>query len=206
MKNISLIIALWLLSFPVGGTNTQYLVHSADVNKIEDPLIGDPSDFDPSDPFYERYYDEYTGEPIDLGDEEVPSTAPCYRSGCPVWARVSIASQRLYLYVNGRHEATWLISSGLHIRTKTGDFNPVRVYDRWDSTRYPEGDYNGLGNMPYAMFYYRGFAIHGTPKGNWPKLGKPASHGCIRLHPDNAFRLNRLVRAYGLRQSWFTVQ
>lgn len=70
----------------------------------------------------------------------------------------------------------------------------------------PGGDYNGLGNMPYAVFVRGGYAIHGTTKGNWPKLGTPASKGCIRLHPDNGFIFNRLVRAVGVRAAWVSVE
>ena len=36
------------------------------------------------------------------------------------------------------------------------------------------------------FFFYYGFAIHGTSDIN--RLGGPASHGCVRLHPSNAAR------------------
>jgi hypothetical protein len=51
-----------------------------------------------------------------------------------------------------------------------------------------------------------GFAIHGTGRGNWRKLGNKASHGCIRVHPDNALIFNRLVRENGIKNVWITVQ
>lgn len=72
--------------------------------------------------------------------------------------------------------------------------------------RIPGGDYNGLGNMPYAVFIRGGYAIHGTIAANWSKLGTPASKGCIRLHPDNGFIFNRLVRASGVAQAWVSVE
>lgn len=72
--------------------------------------------------------------------------------------------------------------------------------------RIPGGDYNGLGNMPYAVFIRGGYAIHGTVKSNWSKLGTPASKGCIRLHPDNGFIFNRLVRASGVALAWVSVE
>ena len=49
--------------------------------------------------------------------------------------------------------------------------------------------------MPHSIFFHRGFAIHGT--GAIRSLGRPASHGCIRLHPGNAKRLFRMVRRHG---------
>ncbi|MGE0633978.1 MAG: L,D-transpeptidase [Pseudobdellovibrionaceae bacterium] len=204
MKKLTILIIISVFSLLGSGFDSTKQVPILDSHRP--PLIGEPSDFDQTDPNYERYYDSKTGLPIDLGEDIFGPEARCRQNACPVWAYVSISAQRLYLYVNGSHVATWKVSTGLYARTKTGNFNPTRVYDRYDSSRYPEGDYKGMGNMPYAVFYYRGYAIHGTPEGNWKKLGRRASHGCIRLHPDNAYRFNRLVRSYGLRRSWVTVR
>jgi hypothetical protein len=132
----------------------------------------------------------------------------CYRDSCPVWIRINRAEQTLYLYEDGLMVDRWLVSTGLP-RTPTPSFDRHpngRVYDRYTSTKFPGGDWKGLGNMPYAVFIQGGFAIHGTPRENWHRLGKRASHGCIRLHPDNALYFNRLVRQYGIQQVWITVE
>ena len=49
--------------------------------------------------------------------------------------------------------------------------------------------------MPYSLFFHGGYAIHGTY--SIRQLGRPASHGCVRLHPANARALFSLVRSYG---------
>jgi lipoprotein-anchoring transpeptidase ErfK/SrfK len=49
--------------------------------------------------------------------------------------------------------------------------------------------------MPHAIFFYQGYAIHGT--GFVSRLGRPASHGCVRLHPTQAAVLFQLVQRYG---------
>jgi lipoprotein-anchoring transpeptidase ErfK/SrfK len=49
--------------------------------------------------------------------------------------------------------------------------------------------------MPYAMFFTEGWAVHGTT--SVAALGRPASHGCVRLLPANAKTLFRLVSTYG---------
>jgi lipoprotein-anchoring transpeptidase ErfK/SrfK len=49
--------------------------------------------------------------------------------------------------------------------------------------------------MPYSVFFLGGYAIHGT--NDLKRLGRPASHGCIRLHPRNAAQLFNLVRKVG---------
>jgi L,D-transpeptidase catalytic domain len=54
--------------------------------------------------------------------------------------------------------------------------------------------------MPHAiLFSKKGHAIHGTEETK--KLGKPASHGCVRLSPENARTLFALVKAKGLENT-----
>ena len=60
--------------------------------------------------------------------------------------------------------------------------------------------------MPYAVFLQGGYAIHGTTMGNFLKLGTKASHGCIRLHPDNAKVFNALVKTVGLQETWISIK
>lgn len=134
--------------------------------------------------------------------------AACKRETCAVYVRVDRSEQLAYVYVNGVLEHTWAVSTGLpQYETPNFDTRPNgRIYDKYSSSKYPGGDYQGLGNMPYAIFISGGFAIHGTVEKNFPKLGSKASHGCIRLHSDNGFILNRLVRAFGIEQTWFKVE
>lgn len=171
-------------------------------------------DLDPFDPNvedvlreYDRIYEEETGLSPFIG-EDPGKAAKCRRDSCAVWVQIVRSTQRLHLYEKGQLIATWKVSTGKRgYTTPRFDRHPNgRIYDRYTSRKYPGGDYKGLGNMPYAVFIQGGFAVHGTPRGNWSKLGKPASHGCIRLHPDNAYRLNRMIRRYGITDSWFTVQ
>lgn len=162
--------------------------------------------------YYDEIYEEETGKPSHLEDytiiDQLLGLASCYRSSCVVWAQVVKSSQRMYLYLNGSLYGSWLVSTGVPgYGTPNFDKHPDgRIYDRYTSGKYPGGDYRGLGNMPYAVFISGGFALHGTPQSNWPKLGRPASHGCIRMHPDNAYIFNRLVRQYGIGNVWITVQ
>ena len=153
-------------------------------------------------------YEKSTGKSpfleIDPLEELLPS---CYRNSCKIWADVDVSAQRLYLYIDGVLTYQWKTSTGRPgYDTPDMDTHPNgRIYDRYTSTKYPDGDYNGLGNMPYAVFVQGGYAIHGTTRGNWSKLGRVASHGCIRLHPDNGQIFNVLVRRNGIRNVWVTV-
>lgn len=179
-------------------------------------MIEDLNPFDPNIEevleSYDKIYEEETGKPshleIDRFISDIIGLQTCYQNNCALWAQVVKSSQRLYLYQNGSLRGTWLTSTGMPgFGTPNFDRHPDgRIYDRYTSTKYPGGDWNGLGNMPYAVFITGGFAIHGTPRGNWSRLGRPASHGCIRILPDNAYIFNRLVRQYGKYNVWITVQ
>lgn len=176
------------------------------------------ADFDPTSPYaaeqielFEREMGiESEVEEANALDMLLQPVAGCYRSSCNVWIVVDKSEQRAYLYVNGslQNPGGWKTSTGSKGRsTPNFDKHPDgRVWDKYSSKKFPGGDFNGLGNMPYAVFIKGGYAIHGTPKGNWGRLGTVASHGCIRLHPDNGFIFNRLVRKYGVKNTWITVQ
>lgn len=131
----------------------------------------------------------------------------CYRNSCKLWAHISIDTQRLDVYIDGVLTYTWKTSTGrFGYETPFMDTHPDgRMYEIHTSPKYPEGDYNGLGNMPFAVFIDGGYAIHGTTRGSFGKLGSTASHGCIRLHPDNAEMFYVLVRRSGIRKVWVTI-
>ena len=107
-----------------------------------------------------------------------------------VTAKISLANQRMYVSVNGVPKYTWAVSTARSgYRTPTGTFRAQRLEAMWHSTKYDNAP------MPHSVFFYGGYAIHGTNYVN--SLGKPASHGCVRLHPDNARTLYNLVLAHG---------
>jgi len=179
------------------------------------PNALDSDDYDPASPaaqeLLEKWDALYAAVNLDAGTERgvlYDRATSCSHGDCQVWASVSKGAQRLSLYVDGVLQDTWPVSTG-----KAGHSTPNfekhpdgRIYDSYSSAAYPGGDYNGLGNMPYAVFISGGFAIHGTPKSNWSMLGQKASHGCIRLHPDNAYHFNRLVREEGVKNTWISVE
>lgn len=107
-----------------------------------------------------------------------------------VVAHVDISSQTLTLEVNGFPEGHWAISSarpGYH--TPRGSFGVTRTARVYYSKKYDNAP------MPNSVFFHGGYAIHGTYHvGN---LGRPASHGCVRLAPANAAAFYNLVQKYG---------
>jgi hypothetical protein len=194
---LSTILALVLSTTAfAANSNTEFDPFSADAEKLLNE--------------FDAVYERETGlsAHLDTAESEFDKAARCYRQTCAVWAQIVKSTQTMYLYIDGSLVNTWKVSTGTPGReTPNFDTHPDgRIYNKYTSTKYPEGDYNGLGNMPYAVFIRGGFAIHGTPRGNWSRLGRKASHGCIRVHPDNGQYFNSLVRSYGVRNVWITVQ
>jgi hypothetical protein len=224
MRNSWIVLAVLALGFSINGL-AQGLSQSAPEHEIQatSPQLENVLDeLDPFDPNieetlnkFDEVYESETGQESDISDKFnfgsdifLNQQQTCVRNQCEVWAQVVRSTQTLYLYVRGNVVATWKVSTGVPGRgTPNFDRHPNgRIYDRYTSSKFPGGDYQNLGNMPYAVFIEGGFAIHGTGTSNWPKLGKKASHGCIRIHPDNGRYFNRLVRQAGIKNVWITVQ
>jgi hypothetical protein len=107
--------------------------------------------------------------------------------------RVDIAAQRIQVTTTDGESYNWAISSGRKgYRTPNGIYRPTRLEKNWYSRKYG-------GAMPHAVFFRGGYAIHGTTAVG--ALGRPASHGCIRLHPANAAKLFALVKKHGASQT-----
>ena len=111
-----------------------------------------------------------------------------------VIASIDISSQRMNVTVNGFHYATWKVSTaGRGFRTPTGSWRP-----KWMAKMHYSRKYNN-SPMPHSIFFLGGYAIHGTDAIR--RLGRPASHGCIRLHPRNARKLFTLVKRHGMKNT-----
>lgn len=108
-----------------------------------------------------------------------------------VEARIDLSAQRMYVKVNGVKKYTWPVSTGrAGYRTPTGSYRPQRLEKNWYSRKYDNAP------MPYSVFFRGGYAIHGTTAVR--SLGRPASHGCVRLHPSNAAKLYSLIQRNGM--------
>lgn len=118
------------------------------------------------------------------------ATSPA-RAGVDV--RVDIPAQRMKVTTTDGEVYNWTISSGRKgFRSPNGVYRPTRLEKNWYSRKYG-------GAMPYSVFFRGGYAIHGTTAVG--ALGRPASHGCIRLHPANAAKLFALVKKHGAGQT-----
>lgn len=111
-----------------------------------------------------------------------------------VIVQIDKSSQRMAVIVDGAMRYNWPVSTGRSgYGTPSGVFRPQSMARHWFSRRY----YNSP--MPYSIFFYHGFAIHGTTE--IARLGGPASHGCVRLNPSHAAVLFGLVQRDGPRNT-----
>ena len=107
-------------------------------------------------------------------------------SAASVVAKISLSTQRMTVTVNGVTRYSWPVSTARSgYRTPVGSFRPTLLKKMHYSSKYDNSP------MPHSIFFLGGYAIHGT--GAVRSLGRPASHGCVRLAPGNAATLYSLV-------------
>lgn len=105
-------------------------------------------------------------------------------------AQVSISQQRMQVLVDGRPTFQWKVSTGaIGHATPKGSYRPVRLEEMWYSRKYDNAP------MPHSVFFHGGYAVHAT--NHIKRLGTPASHGCVRLHPVAAADFYQLVETFG---------
>jgi len=120
------------------------------------------------------------------------------RAAASIMVQIERATQTMDVIVDGEPNYHWRVSTARRgYVTPAGSYHPYMMARRWFSHLY----YNSP--MPHSIFFYRGFAIHGTYEIS--RLGGPASHGCVRLDPANAAILFDLVAREGMRNTTIVV-
>ena len=125
-------------------------------------------------------------------------------TGAPVVAQaidvtVDISQQRMVVTHRGTVVANWPVSTA-----RKGKVTPVGTYrPQFLKRRHFSSLYNNAP-MPYSIFYSGNYAIHGTDQIS--RLGRPASAGCVRLHPDHARQLFAMVQREGKGATQIRVQ
>jgi lipoprotein-anchoring transpeptidase ErfK/SrfK len=120
------------------------------------------------------------------------------RAEASVVVHIDRSEQAMYVIVDGAPRYRWRVSTARQgYVTPPGSYHPQMMARQWFSRRY----YNSP--MPHSIFFYRGYAIHGTY--DIARLGGPASHGCVRLDPDHAAILFGLVEREGMGRTTIVV-
>ncbi len=115
-----------------------------------------------------------------------------------VTAHIDLSQQRMKVFLGENLIHTWSVSTARKgYVTPTGKYQPQFI----ERMHYSRLYHNSA--MPYSIFFKGNFAIHGTR--SIRRLGRRASHGCVRLHPKNAKKLYHLVRKYGKANTFINI-
>jgi LysM repeat protein len=113
--------------------------------------------------------------------QSAPAPEPAAASAVGKEVLVDLSSQRAYAYENGVLLNSFVVSTGLPgTPTVTGTF---AIYVKYRSAGMSGPGYN-LPNVPYVMYFYRGYGLHGTYWHN--NFGHPMSHGCVNFRTSDA--------------------
>jgi len=105
------------------------------------------------------------------------------------------AKQAMSVFVDGLKKYDWRVSTGRPgYSTPSGTYTATSMNEVWFSKEWDNAP------MPHAIFFMTdGHAIHGSYEVK--SLGKPVSHGCVRIAPQNATILYGLVGKNGLKNT-----
>jgi lipoprotein-anchoring transpeptidase ErfK/SrfK len=110
-----------------------------------------------------------------------------------VHIQIDLSSQRMHV-TSSSGSYSWPVSTARSgYSTPRGSYAPTSLQRMHYSRIYHNSP------MPHSIFFRGGYAIHGTYATG--ALGRPASHGCVRLAPGNAAALFAMVKAEGARIS-----
>ena len=111
------------------------------------------------------------------------------RAGSQILVNVDKSLQEMTVFVDGIEKYQWPVSTGVRgYSTPSGNFTASSMNKIWYSKQWDNAP------MPHAIFFTKdGHAIHGSLETK--KLGRAASHGCVRVSPKNAETLFHLVEA-----------
>jgi len=126
-------------------------------------------------------------------------TQAAAKASSPVPSTVLInidkTKQQMTVFLDGVENYNWPVSTGkAGYSTPSGTFTATSMNEIWYSKEWDNAP------MPHAIFFMKdGHAIHGSYEVK--HLGKPASHGCVRISPQNAATLYSLVAKAGLKNT-----
>lgn len=129
----------------------------------------------------------------------IVSTTPAAVEAGQLIAKVDVSEQTMRVYRNGKQIYKWRVSTA-----RKGKVTPRGTWRAKHLSRHHKSSLYNNAPMPYSIFYSGNFAIHGTNAVS--RLGRPASAGCVRLHPNHAAKLFAMTKQVGLRNMKVVVQ
>ena len=131
----------------------------------------------------------------DAAPEANPPSVPQESAAPTILVVIDKPTQEMKVFIDGVERYTWEVSTGLRgYDTPSGKYTARSMNEIWYSKQWDDAP------MQHEIFFTKkGHAVHGTTETK--HLGKPASHGCVRLAPENARTLFALVKEKGLENT-----
>jgi LysM repeat protein len=131
----------------------------------------------------------YVGQRLSIpgGTGTTPSSvSPSPGTSGTKWIDINLSTQTLTAYAGQTPVYGARVSTGIwRYPTVVGTFS---IYVKYSAARMTGPGYD-LPNVPYVMYFYRGYGLHGTYWHN--NFGTPMSHGCVNLSiPDARWLYN----------------
>ena len=130
---------------------------------------------------------------LTIGQAEAkPKSAP---KGSSILIAIDKTTQKMSVFIDGTKKYDWRVSTGRPgYSTPSGTYTATSMNEVWYSKEWDNAP------MPHAIFFITdGHAVHGSYEVK--SLGKPVSHGCVRIAPQNASVLYALVGKNGLKNT-----
>ena len=120
------------------------------------------------------------------------TTSPVHST---ILINIDKTKQEMTVFLDGVERYSWPVSTGrAGYSTPSGTFTATSMNEVWYSKQWDNSP------MPHSIFFMKdGHAIHGSYEVK--TLGKPVSHGCVRISPQNAAMLYDLVAKTGLKNT-----
>ncbi len=126
------------------------------------------------------------------GGAQSESNPGSKKAGSAIVINIDKTKQEMTVFLDGIQKYDWPVSTGrAGYSTPSGTYTATSMNEIWYSKQWDNSP------MPHSIFFIKdGHAIHGSYEVK--TLGKPVSHGCVRISPENATTLYALVKENGL--------
>jgi lipoprotein-anchoring transpeptidase ErfK/SrfK len=129
------------------------------------------------------------------GGAQLESNPGTEKAGSAVVINIDKTTQEMTVSIDGIEKYHWPVSTGrAGYSTPSGTYTATSMNEIWYSKQWDNSP------MPHSIFFMKdGHAVHGSYEVK--NLGKPVSHGCVRISPENATTLYALVEENGLENT-----
>jgi len=189
-----------ILAFPARAqTSSDSKTPSTGTARAQSELTGGPTSSNPATPTGSntatpstKTNSTATKAESNPGGAQPESNPGTKKAGSAVLISINKTKQEMTVFLDGIEKYHWPVSTGrAGYSTPSGTYTATSMNEIWYSKQWDNSP------MPHSIFFIKdGHAVHGSYEVK--NLGKPVSHGCVRISPENATTLYALVKENGL--------